>query len=103
MKLMRASAAGLPGRYLKNWPFWAKEHQIICITHLPQIAAMADQHFKIEKPKGRVRPEQILLFLDEPESTKELARLFGSDLLTDAAVSNAKMKELARDTKTILK
>ena len=96
--------AGISGRTAwqvsKKLALLGKEHQIICITHLPQIAAMADQHFKIEKNQKESQTRTDITILDEPESTKELARLLGSDLLTDAAVSNAReMKELARDTK----
>ena len=96
--------AGISGRTAwqvsKKLAWLGREHQIICITHLPQIAAMADQHFKIEKKQEGKQTRTDIFLLDETESTKELARLLGSDLLTDAAISNAKeMKELAEHTK----
>lgn len=68
----------------------AKDHQVICITHLPQIAAMADTHFVIEKSSTRDNTITDIRTLDPEESLGELARLLGSDELTEAALSNAK-------------
>lgn len=71
-------------------------HQVICITHLPQIAAMADKHFVIEKGTDGSSTVTGIRELGEEDSLKELARLLGSDELTEAALSNAKeMKNLA--------
>lgn len=96
--------AGISGRTAwqvsKKLALLGREHQIICITHLAQIAAMADVHFKIEKKQQENHTATGIFTLDETESIHELARLLGSDLLTEAAVSNAKeMKELAAHTK----
>lgn len=84
----------------------ASKHQVICITHLPQIAAMADAHFLIEKStkteSGTNNDTTItnLKRVDDNESLEELARLLGSDTLTQAALSNAKqMKEQADNYK----
>lgn len=68
----------------------ARSHQVICITHLPQIAAMADRHFVIEKSSTHDNTITDIRVLGEEESLGELARLLGSDSLTDAALSNAK-------------
>ena len=77
-----------------------RNHQVLCITHLPQIAAMADSHFKIEKNVYDNQTVTEIRLLDDDESTRELARLLGGDALTDAAIANAReMKELAADTK----
>jgi DNA repair protein RecN (Recombination protein N) len=74
----------------------AHAHQVICITHLPQIAAMADKHFVIEKSSTDNRTITDIYALDEEQSLGELARLLGSDELSVAALSNAReMKELA--------
>ena len=71
-------------------------HQVICITHLPQIAAMADVHFVIEKSSTDDMTITDIHKVSEEESLAELARLLGSDALTEAALSNAKeMKEQA--------
>lgn len=67
-----------------------KAHQVICITHLPQIAAMADTHFVIEKSSTRDNTITDIRALGAEESLGELARLLGSDELTEAALSNAK-------------
>ena len=75
-------------------------HQVICITHLPQIAAMADIHFKIEKMQEDNHTKTDIFVLEEDDSIAELARLLGSDCLTESAIANAKeMKELAANTK----
>lgn len=74
----------------------SRTHQVICITHLPQIAAMADVHFVIEKSSTEETTITDIRRTDEEESLKELARLLGSDSLTEAALTNAReMKELA--------
>ena len=92
--------AGISGRtawqVAKKLGVLGREHQVICITHLPQIAAMADIHFKIEKKQEENHTITDISVLDETASTGELARLLGSDSLTQAAISNAReMKELA--------
>ena len=75
----------------------AGAHQVICITHLPQIAAMADVHFIIEKSSTDDMTITDIHKVAEEESLAELARLLGSDALTEAALSNAKeMKELCQ-------
>ncbi len=78
----------------------SRDHQIICITHLPQIAAMADTHFMIEKGLQDGRTVTNIYGLLEDESTRELARLLGGDEITDAAIENAKeMHRMAQDAK----
>lgn len=78
----------------------AGAHQVICITHLPQIAAMADVHFIIEKSSTDDMTITDIHKVAEEESLAELARLLGSDTLTEAALSNAKeMKEQANGFK----
>jgi len=65
-------------------------HQVICITHLPQIAAMADCHFVIEKSSTEDSTITDIRKLDEDDTLGELARLLGSDELTEAALANAR-------------
>lgn len=73
-----------------------KNHQIICITHLPQIAAMADHHFLIEKTASADVTISNIRSLDREESIQELARMLGGVKITDAVLTNAKeMKEMA--------
>lgn len=77
-----------------------KGHQLICITHLPQIAAMADHHFCIEKKVEDSRSVTDIRRLDEEESIGEVARMLGGASITENVRNNAaEMKELARKTK----
>ena len=72
-------------------------HQVICITHLPQIAAMADTHFEIEKHQKDNETITEIHPLEGDDSVRELARLLGGAELTQAVFDNAKeMKELAQ-------
>ncbi len=78
----------------------AKSHQVICITHLPQIAAMADSHFEIAKSASQGRTVTSISVLDRNASVKELARLLGGAEITEAVLKNAsEMKDLADRTK----
>ncbi len=78
----------------------AKNHQVICITHLPQIAAMADQHYLIEKDVVDGTTVSSIAALSYHDSIKELARMLGGRDLTQAVLDNAKeMKEMAALTK----
>lgn len=65
-------------------------NQIICITHLPQIAAMADGHFMIEKKEKAGKTVTDICGLDDNEKIGEVARLLGSNNLSDAAYNNAR-------------
>lgn len=78
----------------------SKDHQIICITHLPQIAAMADTHFLIEKQAEQNHTSTSIRRLDEKESITELARMLGGVKITDTVLKSAKeMKDLAAAAK----
>ena len=78
----------------------SRDHQIICITHLPQIASMEDSHFLIEKSVKKERTTTDIRLLSEEESLKELARLLGNGEMTKAVLENAReMKENARKVK----
>lgn len=72
-------------------------HQVLCITHLPQIAAMADSHFEIEKHQKGSETITEIHPLGERESVRELARLLGGAEITEVVLKNAmEMKELAQ-------
>lgn len=74
----------------------AKNHQIICITHLPQLAAMADTHFLIEKSVEHDSTTSNIRRLDEARSVEELARMLGGVTITETVLKNAReMRELA--------
>lgn len=77
-----------------------ERHQVLCITHLPQIAAMADAHFCIEKTVEGEKTKTCIRLLEKSESIREIGRLLGTDQLTDAVLKNAsEMKDLAEQTK----
>ena len=78
-----------------------KSRQVICITHLAQIAAMADTHFRIEKQVADGGTRTEIRRLTEAESVEELARILGGAEITDAVFQNAsEMKELAGNKKS---
>lgn len=78
-------------KYISN------NHQILCITHLPQIAAMADSHYLIEKKEQNNRTVTQVFDLTSEQSVSELARLIGGATITNATITAAKeMKELAK-------
>lgn len=78
----------------------AREHQVICITHLAQIASMADRHFVIEKNVYNDRTRTDIRELNDVESKEELARILGGTRITEAVMNSAEeMKELARKWK----
>lgn len=73
-----------------------RSHQIICITHLPQIAAMADSHFLIEKSVENQATVSKIHKLADEESVEELARMLGGVEITDTVLENAReMKQMA--------
>lgn len=78
----------------------AQKHQVICITHLPQIAAMADEHFIIEKSVEDEKTSTHIRSLDEKGSIEELARILGGAEITDTVRESAEeMKKLANQKK----
>ena len=77
-----------------------KEHQVICITHLAQIAAMADRHFLIEKKTEDAVTRTHIYPLNEENSVEELARILGGARITDTVMQSAReMKNLASQMK----
>ncbi len=74
-----------------------RSRQVLCITHLPQIAAMADAHFEIAKAVENGETRTGIRRLDHEESVRELARMLGGAKITGAVLKNAgEMKELAQ-------
>ncbi len=77
-----------------------KSRQVICITHLPQIAAMADNHFIIEKKSMEDSTSTAIMEIGGTDILNELARMLGSDTITENALANAReLKEMAANTK----
>ncbi len=82
----------------------AKSRQLLCITHLPQIAAMADSHFLIQKSTDGIKTVTQMDCLDFEASVEELARMLGGASITEAVRENAReMKLLAKKKATVLK
>ncbi len=78
----------------------SQHHQVICITHLPQIAAMADHHFVIVKSSDATSTTTNIELTDEEGSIAEIARLLGSDSLSESSLSNARdLKSKASESK----
>ena len=77
-----------------------RSHQVICITHLPQIAAMADSHFLISKNVVNQATVSNIQLLGKQESITELGRMLGGVKITDKVMESAReMKELAYSVK----
>lgn len=83
----------------KKLAYLARTKQVICISHLPQIAAMADNHFLIEKSVKGEKTETSLKELDSDGRVREIARIIDGDL-TDTSISHAcEMLERAEEYK----
>lgn len=78
----------------------ATDRQVICITHLPQIASMADNHYEINKTVADGRTHTSIRQLDEKEIRNELARLLGGAEITQNVLNSAdEIKKLADERK----
>ncbi len=67
-----------------------KSHQVLAITHLPQIASFGDSHFSISKENENGRVVSKVIKLSENERIIEIAKLLGGEILSDSAMENAK-------------
>ena len=77
-----------------------KRHQVICITHLPQIASMADYHYLVEKKVENNQTVSGIKRLSEMDAVSELARMLGGTEITDTVRKSAEeMRALAREAK----
>jgi DNA repair protein RecN (Recombination protein N) len=79
-------AAEAVGRKLKTL---SKGQQVLCITHLPQIAAFGDQHFLIEKTEKRGRTQTDVRLMEDFERTQEIARMLSGAKLTETSLKHA--------------
>jgi len=79
-------AAEAVGRKLKTL---SKGQQVLCITHLPQIAAFGDYHFLIEKSEKRGRTQTDVRRMEETERTQEIARMLSGAKLTETSLKHA--------------
>jgi DNA repair protein RecN (Recombination protein N) len=79
-------AAEAVGKKLKTL---SRGQQVLCITHLPQIAAFADQHFLIEKTEKKGRTQTEIRKMDETERAREIARMLSGEKLTETSLKHA--------------
>jgi DNA repair protein RecN (Recombination protein N) len=79
-------AAEAVGRKLKTL---SRGQQVLCITHLPQIAAFGDQHFLIEKTEKRGRTQTEVRRMEDTERTQEIARMLSGATLTETSLKHA--------------
>ena len=80
------SAAEGVGRRLKKL---AASNQVLCVTHLPQIASFADHHYRVEKQESRGRTVAVVEELDSTARTREVGRMLSGQKLTPEALKNA--------------
>ena len=78
----------------KLWQL-SRYHQVICITHLPQLAALYDSHYHVRKQISEDRTRTIVDRLDAEESLHELASLMGADNEENASAVRVMLKESA--------
>jgi DNA repair protein RecN (Recombination protein N) len=67
----------------------SRSQQVLCVTHLPQIAAFADQHFLIEKGEKAGRTTTSVKLLTAAERTEEVARMLSGAKLTETSMRHA--------------
>ena len=85
------------GKVAEKMRIIGRSRQVLCITHLPQIAAMADAHYLIRKKAAQNMTKTEITVLSEEESVQELARLLGGAKVTPHIMESAReMKELAK-------
>jgi DNA repair protein RecN (Recombination protein N) len=68
----------------------SEHHQVLCITHLPQIASKADEHFKVDKILQNKRTLTEITLLDEDNRVHELARMLAGESVTEETIAFAK-------------
>jgi DNA repair protein RecN (Recombination protein N) len=79
--------AEVVGRKLKAM---AARHQVLCVTHLPQIASLADHHFVVEKRVERGRTVTVVKELSDVDRIEEIARMLGGEVITQRAREHAR-------------
>jgi DNA repair protein RecN (Recombination protein N) len=79
-------AADAVGQKLKEL---SRAQQVLCVTHLPQIAAFADQHFLVEKRERQGTTKTSVRLLDDEERTEEVARMLSGAKLTETSLRHA--------------
>jgi len=83
---LAAQRGGGVGRRLKKL---AAANQVLCVTHLPQIASFADHHYRVEKLESGGRTVAAIQELDAAARTREVGRMLSGQKLTPEALRNA--------------
>lgn len=68
----------------------ARTSQVLCITHLPQVAAYADRHYRVEKSEEEGRTRTALVLLEAEERVREMARMLGGARITERTLEHAR-------------
>ena len=68
----------------------SETHQVVCITHLPQIAVFAETHFQVSKETRAQRTQTKILLLQEKEQVEEMARMLGGSSSSAKTISMAR-------------
>ena len=75
--------ADMVGKRLKDL---SKKHQVICITHLPQIAVYGDHHFLVEKIQGKQATRTMIKKISKTDRVNEIARMLGGAAITEKTI-----------------
>ncbi|HTG81611.1 MAG TPA: DNA repair protein RecN [Geobacteraceae bacterium] len=89
------ATSALVGKKLK---LVARGQQVLCITHLPQVAAFADSHFRVEKRVANGRTVTSVTYLDGEERVAEMARMLGGAKITETTLEHA--REMIAEART---
>ena len=83
------AVAEVVGRLLKRL---GKDHQVLCVTHLPQVASQANRHFQVSKVSVDKVPHPVsrIVELADDERIQEIARMLGGVEITDATLNHAR-------------
>jgi DNA repair protein RecN (Recombination protein N) len=79
--------AHVVGKRLKSL---GRNHQVVCITHLPQIASAGDRHFRVTKHVSDNRTSTVIRRIEKEERIREIAKLIGGESVTEAALASAR-------------
>lgn len=90
------AAATTVGKLLREL---GKKCQVLCVTHLPQVASYGNQHFNVQKYVENNQTETQMLLLSEDERVQALAQLLGGSKITETVLANAEeMLKLSENT-----
>ena len=81
------AVAEVVGKLLRDL---GRHHQVLCVTHLPQVAACAHHHFEVQKKQGKKETVSHIDLLDEHARTEEIARMLGGVKITETTRKHAR-------------